>query len=133
MPMNRANDSLVERFIGALTMALGAGSIIPRPGLGLYALLESSGERAMWSVLMLNFGCLLIAMSYMQNPLLRAFLLFAASSLWAGLVWKFVTAQLWGAALQGLVVISFSCIALYRRGADHRQGKTLCRQGKHEQ
>lgn len=72
-------------------------------------------------MLMVNFGCFLIATSYMRSMWLRALLLCAAIALWGILVWKFQSVQLWGAALQGCVVVTFSAVALFRRIVDHRK------------
>lgn len=104
----------VERMIGGLTMALGLGAMIPRPGLGLYALLESEGVRFFWSASMINFGFLLIACSYLPMPRLRVVMHLVACILWGGLLYKFTTVGLWGAALQACVVITFALSSAYR-------------------
>jgi hypothetical protein len=107
-------EATVERFIGALTMALGVGAMIPRAGFGLYAVLEASGERALWSLLMLNLGALVIVVSYLQRPHLRMLMHVIAIVLWTVIGAKFVNAHLWGAALQAAVVVTFSAASARR-------------------
>lgn len=108
-------EATVERFIGALTMALGCGALIPRAGFGLYALLEMTGERTVWSMLMINVGFWLIATSYLStmNPT-RVIMLVVVIVFWAMIGWKFFDAKLWSAALQAVVVEMFAIDALVR-------------------
>lgn len=120
--MTRNNDGLIERFIGAMTMAIGFATAIPRSEPSVYALFGSNSERAVALIVMLNFGCCIIGFSYLHRPIIRSVLLGLAMVLWGVLAWKFMAAQLWGVGLQSCVVIIFAGIALFRRVADHRQG-----------
>lgn len=110
-----SRESTVERFIGALTMALGVGALVPRAGFGLYALLELNGQRTLWSLLMLTVGCWIIAASYLQAmPRLRIFILTIGLLFWGALILKFVSASLWGAAIQGAVIVAFTFDTIIR-------------------
>lgn len=104
----------IERFIGWLTVALGVGAMVPRNGMGLYALLEAEGIRALFSVMLINVGCLAVAFSYIPLRSLRVFLQVVVALLWGWLIYKFVNAQLWGAAFQGCVVVSFAISSAIR-------------------
>jgi uncharacterized membrane protein len=96
-------------------MALGIGALIPRNGFGLYALLEASGERGWWAMLMLTIGCWMIAASYLRRmPYLRIGMLSAGTAFWIVLSVKFVTASLWGAAIQGAVIVMFALDTICR-------------------
>lgn len=100
--------SLVERFIGGLTIALGLGAMIPRKGYGLYALLEAEGDRGIWALSMLAVGTWLIIGSYMHHmPIMRITILTAGVVFWIAILDKFITANLWGAAIQACVIIVF--------------------------
>lgn len=108
-------EATVERFIGALTMALGVGALIPRNGFGLYAMLEENGTRGWWSMLLLTAGCWLIATSYLdKRSRLRLFVFSAVTLFWLAIVYQFMNAHMWGAALQGAVILSFAADTLCR-------------------
>lgn len=107
-------EATIERFIGALTMALGAGAMFYRPGAGLYAILEATGERAFWSLGMLNFGCVMIVLSYFWLPKTRICCHAFACLVWGALLQKFLEVNLWGAALQAMVVLFFAASSAYR-------------------
>lgn len=79
-----------------------------RPGPGLYALLEATGVRELWSIGMLNFGCVMIVLSYFWLPKTRLIIYGLACILWAALLEKFVSVNLWGASIQACVVIFFA-------------------------
>lgn len=98
----------VERFIGGLTIALGLGAMIPRAGFGLYAMLEAEGTRGIWAMSMLTIGVWIICTSYVERmPAFRLLVLGGTIAFWIALGLKFLAAQLWGAALQALVVMLF--------------------------
>lgn len=119
-----SRESSVERLIGGLTMALGIGALIPRPGLGLYSLLEQSGERGIWAMAMLTVGCWAVAASYLNiRSVFRIVVQVGVVCFWFALTWKFIGAQLWGAALQGGVVIIFAIDAIVRFIHDEHQRK----------
>lgn len=95
-------------------MALGGGAMFFRPGAGLYALLEATGERVLWSLGMLNFGCVMIVLSYFWLPKTRIATHVAACVLWGALLQKFISVGLWGASLQAVVVLFFALASVFR-------------------
>lgn len=108
------HDPNLERFIGGLTAALGIGALIPRTGPGLYGVLEQSGDRLFWSMILLSLGCWALVLSYFEMPKIRTTVLIMIFALWCNLIYKFLSAQLWGAALQGLVVMVFTSFCIVR-------------------
>lgn len=115
-------NTVIERFIGALTMALGFGSLIPRKGFGLYALLEESGDRVLWSLVMLSVGCWAIAASYLRLASnVRLAVLFIIIGAWFAIGLKFIQASLWGAALQAGVIELFAIETFVRIILERKQ------------
>lgn len=99
----------VEALIGCFTTSLGLGALIPRPGLGLYSVLE--GERIAFTVIMVLCGFCLTFAHRFQHRLARTILLVLSATLWGAILVKFMAASLWGAAIQAAVVIIFSVAA----------------------
>jgi hypothetical protein len=108
MPLSPdSRDSSIERLIGWLTIALGVGMLIPRPGLGLYSVLEQTGTRAYWAAAMNVIGLWLVIASFYAAPIVRILLLVTATVCWVMLAFRFIDGQLWGATFQACVVIFF--------------------------
>ena len=126
-------EASVERFIGALTMALGIGGLVPRPGLGLYSLLEHTGARGLISIGMLNLGTLAIIISFFEVRSMRLVTVAALFSFWMFLIDLFISAGLWGAACQAVVVILFciNCFYLLVRNEIYPKPKTAPKRRKH--
>ncbi len=105
-------------------MALGVGALIPRAGLGLYAALETTGDRGWWAMLLLSIGCWAIVVTYLDMPRLRVIVIFITVLLWAALTERFIRSNLWGASLQGAVVICFGLSSALRmariKHGDHK-------------
>ena len=115
MPLSsNSRESAIERLLGWLTIALGIGMLIPRPGLGLYSILQASGDRILWSAAMNFFGVALIVASYFPTRVVRVALLFGSMLFWSMLALRFIDANLWGATLQAFVVILFSNSVAWR-------------------
>lgn len=105
-------EATVERLLGALLMALGIGAMTPRGG--MYVILEASGERGWWAMVMLSVGCWVIVVSYLNMPKLRIAMQAILIGVECMVLRKFIQASLWGATFQTIVVIVFAALGIYR-------------------
>lgn len=119
-------DAGTQRTVGWFLMVLGVGLKIPRPGLGLYSLIHAGGDSDLWAIMIVGSSAALILSARFPWQIARLAIVGVAMLCWAGLGFKFVEGQLWGATLQAITAITLlnACAwRLYRQTRSEGNGR----------
>lgn len=112
-------ESAIERFIGWLTIAVGAGVLIPAArvdGTDFVHYLRWST-----SIVAVVIGTTLITATYIPNAIkVRIILLAVAIAVWLTLVIVLASGGFWPAALQAGVIVAFANDAGFRLWRNRR-------------
>lgn len=109
-----SRESGIEFAVGWFLFALGVGLLIPRPGLGLWSIINAGGRAPVWSACITTSSLALIYFSYFRLPAIRFITVAAAMACWSALAFRFVEASLWGAAFQSFIALSLLNACLFR-------------------